>query len=83
MPAGLKPRERCWVWFRNNPLQTGDACWKSGWYGCKSPLGGIYVEHPDYVSARLPDWRVTFVEPDDMKKSPAVEDGPWKLFPTQ
>ena len=86
MPAPkstTQPNVRCWVWFKGDPLKY-EGCWKPGWYGAPSVLGGIRIEHFDYVPCRVPQWRVTFNEPDDMDKPPEIPKGElWKLYPTE
>ena len=58
--------------------------WKSGWYGAPSVLGGIYMDNPNYRPCRVPEWRVAFKEPEDMKVGPEVpEDAQWMLFPVE
>ena len=82
MPA-LVARDRCWVWMKGNPLKD-DAAWMSGWVAVASPLGGLFIDHPSYVPCRVPEWRVTFKEPEDPKRQPVIpENASWKLFPTQ
>jgi len=55
----------------------------SGFYGAPSVLGGVLIERSDYVPSRLPDWRVVFQEPTDVKVGPVMsEGGDWaKLVP--
>ena len=58
--------------------------WKSGWYGAPSVLGGILMQNPNYRDCRVPEWRVTFKEPEDMKKGPTIPDGAqWLLLPVE
>ena len=68
-----QPNARCWVWFRGGLNQ--DQHWMSGFYGAPSVLGGVRIERSDYVPSRLPDWRVVFQEPTDMKIGPAMPEG--------
>lgn len=75
------PNARCWVWFRNGLNVAGG--WRGGWYGAESVIGGIRIEHPDYVPCRVPEWRVSFKEPDDKSAAPDAPEGElWKLVPT-
>tara|TARA_B100001175_G_scaffold286399_1_gene268073 strand:+ start:1741 stop:2004 length:264 start_codon:yes stop_codon:yes gene_type:complete len=74
--------ERCWVWFKGDPLKQ-DGSWKAGFYGAPSVLGGIRIESPDFVPCRVPEWRVLFKEPKNMKQTPNIPAGDWKLFPTE
>lgn len=84
MPAKstTQPNARCWVWFKGGLNE--DPHWHSGWYGAPSVLGGVRIEHSDYVPCRCPEWRVRFEEPSDPKRAPEIPDGAeWKLFPTE
>ena len=50
--------------------------------GLLGPLGGIRCEHFDHVPFRLPQWRVSWDEPKDVKASPEIPDGAeWKHWP--
>ena len=86
MPAPkstTQPNVRCWVWFKGDPLKD-EGCWKGGWYGAPSVLGGVRIEHFDYVPCRVPEWRVVFTEPADMDTPPSIPEGElWKLYPTE
>ena len=56
---------------------------KGGWYGAKSPKGGIRIENFDFVPCRVPEWLVSWDEPIDKDKPPGIPEGAdWKLFPT-
>ncbi|QNI50620.1 hypothetical protein SynRS9915_00902 [Synechococcus sp. RS9915] len=43
---------------------------------------GVLIQHPGYRDARVPSWRITTVEPDDLEAPPAGldESGPWQFF---
>ena len=86
MPAPkstTQPNARCWVWFKGDPLKT-EGSWKGGWYGAPSVIGGVRIEHHDYVPCRVPEWRVVFSEPADLLIPPSVpDDAEWKLYPTE
>ena len=83
MKLFVSVRERCWVWMKGNPLKQ-QGCWSPGWHASKSKLGGYKIEHPDYVTCRVPEWRVTFKEPQDIKTGPLVPEGEdWKLYPLE
>ena len=48
-----------------------------------SPRGGIRIEHYDYVPYRVPGWRVSWEQPEDLSVPPEIPEGAqWKLFPT-
>ena len=45
-------------------------------------LGGVLIEHFDDVACRVPECRVAWKEPEDLKVGPEIpEDAQWKLFP--
>ena len=47
-------------------------------------IGGVRIEHHDYVTCRVPEWRVVFSEPADFLSPPSVpDDADWKLYPTE
>ena len=51
--------------------------------GDASALGGVRIEHFDYVPCRVPEWRVRWDEPSDLGSPPEIPDNAqWKLFPT-
>lgn len=77
----MAAKEKCWVWFKNGLGQ--ESSWKAGWYGVKSPKGGIRIENFDFVPCRVPEWRVRWDEPKANTPGPEIpEDAAWKLFPT-
>ena len=50
-----------------------------GWQGSVAPLDGIRCKHYEYVPCRLPQWRVSWDEPKDLKTPPEIADGAeWK-----
>ena len=79
-----KGGHRCWIWFKGDPPKADDGRWMSGWYGSVAPLGGIRCEHHEFVPCRLPQWRVAWEEPKDLKAPPEIPEGAeWKLFPLE
>ena len=51
--------------------------------GASSSRGGIRIEHYDYVPCRVPGWRVSWEQPEDLSAPLEIPDGvQWKLFPT-
>ena len=75
-------KQKCWIWFKGDPLKTDDGRWMSGWMGSVAPKGGIRCEHHDYVPCRLPQWRVSWDEPKDLKAPPEIPEGAeWKHWP--
>ena len=61
-----------------------DSYWRTGWYGAPSIMGGILMTNPSYRDCRVPEWRVTFKEPVDMKAGPNVpKDADWMLLPVE
>ena len=44
-------------------------------------LVGVRIEHVDDVACRVPEWRVAWKEPEDLKVGPEIpENAQWKLF---
>ena len=77
-----KGGQKCWVRFKGNPLETDDGKWMGGWQGSVAPLDGIRCEHYEYVPCRLPQWRVSWDEPKDLKTPPEIPEGAeWKHWP--
>ncbi|AII45745.1 hypothetical protein KR49_04650 [Synechococcus sp. KORDI-49] len=74
--------QKCWIWFKGDSLKS-KAKWVGGWIGSVAPLGGVRIEHHDYVPCRVPQWRVLWEEPKDVSQPPEIPDGAqWKLWPT-
>ena len=77
----MATKTKCWIWFRNGLNQSG--YWAAGWMGTPSALGGVRIEHFEYVACRVPEWRVRWEEPQDLAAPPEIPDNTqWKLFPT-
>ena len=71
-------KERCWVWFKGGLSEEGH--WMSGWVASTTEEPGLLIEHPGYVSCRVPEWRVVFKEPKDLNLAPSIPDAVvWKL----
>ena len=52
----------------------------SGWVASTTEQAGLLIEHPSYVSCRVPEWRVVFKEPKDLNLAPSIpEAAVWKL----
>ncbi len=78
----MATKNKCWIWMRGNPLKD-ESYWMAGWTGSASEKGGVRIEHFDYVASRVPEWRVSWSEPEDLKKGPDIPaNASWKLFPT-
>ncbi len=71
-------KEKAWVWFKGG-LQGGE--WIAGFMASASEEGGFLIERPDYVTCRVPAWRVIFKKPDNEKQGPTIPEGePWRYF---
>ena len=70
-------KEKAWVWFKGG--QKGGA-WEAGFLASATDQEGILlVERTDFISCRLPQWRVRLSAPEDDKKSPLIpKDAIWK-----
>ena len=72
----LMDRVKVWGWFKGG-LEGG--YWMGGFLASKSLEGGFIIEKQDFVSCRVPDWRISLTEPKDLKVSPNIpEDALWK-----
>lgn len=73
-------KERCWVWFRGGLNESSH--WVGGFQATTDEAPGVLIQHPSYRDARVPEWRVTTKEPEDMKAPPEDLDssGPWQYF---
>ena len=70
---------KCWVWFKGSLNEGGS--WKEGFSCTFDEKPGILIESPSYVSCRVPNWRVSTKEPEDLTKAPLIPDNAiWKLF---
>jgi len=70
--------EKAWVWFKGS-LKGG--YWAGGFIATQSNDGGYIIEKPDFVKCRVPEWRVTFLKPENEKEGPHIpEDPTWKYF---
>ncbi len=71
-------KEKAWVWFKGG-LKGG--LWEGGFLASKSQEGGITIERADFVTCRVPDWRVKFDEPKDLLKEPEIpKEAIWKYI---
>ena len=71
-------KQKVWVWFKGG-LQGGK--WVSGFLATKNDDQGYFIERSDFISCRLPDWRISFEEPEDEKTPPYIpEDATWKYI---
>tara|TARA_Y100001968_G_C19253853_1_gene665769 strand:+ start:574 stop:798 length:225 start_codon:yes stop_codon:yes gene_type:complete len=73
------PKENCWVWFKGSIKEGGQ--WKGGFTCTKDEKSGILIESPNYVSCRVPEWRVRTSEPTDINEAPNIpKDTDWKII---
>tara|TARA_Y100001968_G_scaffold261396_1_gene249243 strand:+ start:139 stop:363 length:225 start_codon:yes stop_codon:yes gene_type:complete len=72
-------RENCWVWFKGSLKEGGS--WKSGFTCKKDENPGVIIQSPSYVPCRVPDWRISKIEPEDKFKEPDIpKDSVWKII---
>ena len=70
-------KEKAWVWFKGGLKEGGS--WVDGFFASSDEKDGLLIERPDFVSCRVPSWRVRFTEPEDKKVGPLIpEDSVWK-----
>ncbi len=69
-------KKKAWVWFKGG-LKGGS--WTSGFMASKKNDEGILIERADFISCRVPEWRVRFDEPINKEESPKIPKGAvWK-----
>ena len=69
-------RKKAWVWFKGG-LTGGE--WVPGFMASSDKEIGLVIERTDFVTCRVPEWRVRFDEPTDDKKEPNIpKDASWK-----
>jgi len=71
-------KKKAWVWFKGG-LKGGT--WVSGFIASSDEKEGILIEKTDFVSCRVPEWRVRFDQPEFEKQSPEIPKDPtWKYL---
>ena len=71
-------REKAWVWFKGG---LNEGSWVSGFMASKIENNLFLIEHSDYVSCKVPAWRVKFEDPEDKNLSPQIpKDATWKYI---
>ena len=76
MQKEFMERKKAWVWFKGG-LTGGE--WVSGFKAVSDEREGLLIERTDFVSCRVPEWRVRFTEPEDPKAKPQIPENPtWK-----
>ena len=69
-------KKKAWVWFKGS-LKEGE--WVSGFFASDAEGGGILLESPNFVTCRVPKWRVVFDEPNDLNQGPSIPpEAEWK-----
>ena len=71
-------RQKAWVWFKGG-LNGG--VWIPGFIASTDKKGGVFIEKVDFISCRVPEWRVRFEKPEDEKEGPEIPINPtWKYI---
>ncbi len=71
-------RKKAWIWFKGG--LTGGS-WVPGFLASNCKEEGLLIEKPDFVSCRVPEWRVRFDEPENAKEGPDIPANPiWKYI---
>ena len=65
-------KEKAWVWFKGG-LSGG--FWKGGFKATRVKDDVVLIEHSDFKSCRVPEWRVCLSEPADKKTGPKIPEG--------
>ncbi len=73
----MKSKKKAWVWFKGGYKENGK--WISGFLATSDDEEGVLIEHPNFVTCRVPIWRVSFIEPPDETLEPQIPKNPsWK-----
>ena len=71
-------KKPCWVWFKDGIDSKGH--WEGGFTFTEDEEEGILIENHNYVSCRVPVWRISTTEPSDRYCPPEIPNNPnWKL----
>ncbi len=69
-------KEKVWVWFKGG---SEGGFWQGGFLASKATESGVIIEKADFVSCRVPEWRVSFSEPNNLGQGPQIpKDAIWK-----
>ena len=69
---------KVWVWFKGN-IKGGS--WVAGFTAQKSEEEGYTIEKSDFISCRVPEWRLKFEQPEGEFDPPNIPEDPiWKYF---
>ncbi len=72
-------RQKAWVWFKGGVNESGS--WVGGFLATNNQEEGILIERTDFVSCRVPEWRVRLEEPENETKKPTIpEKAIWKYI---
>ncbi len=72
-------RKKAWVWFKGG---MAEGSWVPGFIASHDQEEGILlIERSDFVSCRVPEWRVRFEEPTNEKECPNIpKNAIWKYI---
>ena len=71
--------ENCWVWFKGSLKEGG--FWKGGFTCKRDENEGVIIQSPAYIQCRVPEWRVSKTEPEDIYKGPEIPNNSvWKIL---
>ncbi len=62
-------KRKAWVWFKGG--QAGGS-WISGFVAKAHEKEGVIIERSDFISCRVPDWRVRYEKPMNEKEGPQI-----------
>ena len=71
-------KKKAWVWFKGG-LTGGE--WVAGFIASSDKEEGVLIERADFVSCRVPEWRIRLEEPENEKEGPHIPKDPtWKYI---
>ena len=70
--------EKVWVWFKGG-LKGG--YWMDGFYSKNTNEEIVSIEKPEFVSCKVPLWRISTIEPKNIREGPDIPTNTeWKYI---
>ena len=71
-------KQKAWVWFKGG-LDGGS--WVNGFMASEIEDKVFLIERTDFITCKVPNWRVSLVEPKDYKAEPLIpKEAKWKYL---
>ncbi len=70
-------KESAWVWFKGG--EKG-GFWKGGFIATSDENDNVLIENTNFISCKVPKWRISLSEPEDITIGPNIPINPtWKI----